>query len=822
MNGFDLSTISAAYLGSVSINEIYLGSVKIWPAGLPIGTTYNFDYTGTVQSQELPAGTYKLQVWGAQGGSSTGDYAATGSKGGYSEGILKLTQTTTLYIFVGGAGGSIASSSTSTTVVNGGWNGGGGAKPYNYVGTGPSRAYSYPRAGGGATDIALVTSSMTYSSNRTNRSSDSLLSRIIVAGGGGGSSYIRKTGGSSYSYASTGVSVGGGTSGGGQYGGSQSSAGTGGGFGYGGIQNSSSSVMPGAGGGGWYGGGSSNAAQATSQTVNYNGGGSGFVNTSENAQYRPTGYTGLELDFGATYAGDTSFPSTSTGNETGHSGDGYARITCIKPVSPLLRTPLTFDILSDGVIIWKRANSSSPTRTIQYKKNDGSWTSITSSTSGVTISVSAGDVVQFIGDNTNYATTNNVDACNSFHSTCTFNVRGNIMSLFKSSGFGYLTTLPSTYSIPYLFYNTGVVDASGLILPATTMTDYCYMGLFQSCTSLTNAPSLPATTMADACYADMFLGCTSLATAPELPATTLVDNCYYSMFYECSNLNYIKCLAKDISAYDCTTGWVYGVADSGTFVAHPSADWTRGNNGIPTNWNVQLANVPLSEQYLTFDILGSGTIGWSYSSSSNGATIKYRKNYGDWTTLYSTASSGTTISVVNGDVIQFKNDRNSSYGSSSSSYYSFTATCNFNAKGNIMSLHNSSSFSSLTTIPGTYDFYRLFMSNENLIDASELIMPATTLKDYCYFAMFSGCTNLIKAPVLPASSLSQHCYNQMFYGCTSLNYVKCLATNISANMCTNNWLNNVASTGTFVKASTMSSWTTGNSGIPSGWTVENA
>jgi hypothetical protein len=62
----------------------------------------------------------------------------------------------------------------------------------------------------------------------------------------------------------------------------------------------------------------------------------------------------------------------------------------------------------------------------------------------------------------------------------------------------------------------------------------------------------------------------------------------------------------------------------------------------------------------------------------------------------------------------------------------------------------------------------------------------------------------------------------MFSGCSNLNYVKCLATDISANNCTKNWVSGVAASGTFVKDINMSGWTTGNNGIPSDWTIENA
>ena len=154
-----------------------------------VGEVFNFDYTGTVQQIILPKGRYKLQCWGAQGGTSYGSSSGTGSKGGYSEGVLTLTQKTTLYIFVGGAG----SRGSSTSLVNGGWNGGGASIGYTSYDSGDTKGYSYPACGGGATDISTVTSSMSYSGGRTNRSAASLLARCIVAGGGAGGSYRHTT-----------------------------------------------------------------------------------------------------------------------------------------------------------------------------------------------------------------------------------------------------------------------------------------------------------------------------------------------------------------------------------------------------------------------------------------------------------------------------------------------------------------------------------------------------------------------------------------------------------------------------------------------------
>ena len=114
----------------------------------------------------------------------------------------------------------------------------------------------------------------------------------------------------------------------------------------------------------------------------------------------------------------------------------------------------------------------------------------------------------------------------------------------------------------------------------------------------------------------------------------------------------------------------------------------------------------------------------------------------------------------------------------------------------------------------------MFNGCTGLTTAPEL--PATTLAEFCYFSMFNGCTGLTTAPDLPATNLAQYCYYHMFYGCTQLNYVKCLATDIGAASCVSNWLFNVASTGTFVKAPGMNDWPTGASGIPEGWTVNEA
>ena len=134
---------------------------------------------------------------------------------------------------------------------------------------------------------------------------------------------------------------------------------------------------------------------------------------------------------------------------------------------------------------------------------------------------------------------------------------------------------------------------------------------------------------------------------------------------------------------------------------------------------------------------------------------------------------------------------------------------------------------SLTTAPtllattlanSCYQF--MFQNCTSLTVAPEL--PITTLTNGCYSGMFFGCTSLTTAPELPAKTLAQNCYNNMFASCTNLNYIKAMFVTTPGASVTSNWVNGVASTGTFVKSTTALWDVTGISGIPSGWTVQNA
>lgn len=274
--------------------------------------------TGGVQSVQLEPGSYKLEAWGAQGGSFNSTYH--GGFGGYSTGIINLKSKTTLYIVVG----------KSTSTASGGYNGGGSGGVYNgdYVFT------SY--GGGGATHIGLKSGEL---KSFANDYSDNLL---IVAGGGGGA-----TDGSKYPSGDKKCWCGIGGCGGGCVGGEGVFEPGKNRYGKGGTQSSGGkndymkghfdecgmfgqgancvrpSGHPGAGGGGgFYGGGSGGNSGP-------GGGGSGYINTSKLTDACMFGYkTRASSSTESKTVSITNAYLEATSNYA-KQGDGYVKITVV-------------------------------------------------------------------------------------------------------------------------------------------------------------------------------------------------------------------------------------------------------------------------------------------------------------------------------------------------------------------------------------------------------------------------------------------------------------------------------------------------------------
>ena len=523
-----------------------------------------------------------------------------------------------------------------------------------------------------------------------------------------------------------------------------------------------------------------------------------------------------------------AFYAKSLTGKTYEANNGYP--ISWRMAEDLLATPLTVEALTDGTVEI-HINGTLSTG-MKYSKNGETKTLITNTEN---ISVNAGDKVQLYGNGTNTTRYGNYPYVE-IHGTASTKAYGNIMSLVDETGYKTATTLKDRVFFKLFHGNTGLTDASKLLLPAMTLPESCYRNLFEGCTALTAAPALPATSLASGCYEYMFSGCTSLAEAPELPAptlaqycyaymfesctsltqapvlpaTTLQMGCYQKMFLNCTNLRSVTCLATDISASVCLVDWLMNVAATGHFSGDISTSWSIGNSGIPSGWtrltpqNVDYENALIP---MTMEALSDGTIEVRYPKSG----MQYSKNGGAKMSLTSAA-----IDVVTGDKIQFYGN-----GTSITSYYNTkfdSGTAQVKVYGNIMSLLDETNFVTCTTLPNEdYVFAFLFENNTHLTDASGLVLPATSMRTYCYSCMFQRCTALTAAPVLPAKTLVDMCYLLMFDSCTSLSSVTCLATDISDSSSTFMWFNNVPATGTFTTPST-TSWSTGINGIPSGWT----
>ena len=366
--------------------------------------------------------------------------------------------------------------------------------------------------------------------------------------------------------------------------------------------------------------------------------------------------------------------------------------------------------------------------------------------------------------------------------TCDINytLYGNIESLVYGDNFIGQTDLNSkSYIFNKLFENnTKLTDASGLVLPATTLTDYCYHDMFYGCTNLQKVLELPATILTEGCYSHMFMNCQNLKNAPELLSETLTDYCYTHMFYGCSKLNYIKCLAIDKTATNCIINWVGNVASSGTFIKHDHATWTRGVSGIPSGWLIEDYYI---NQYLTLEALEPGTFGITIKSGTNPAPTYYSLDNG---TTWNEFISGSNVSVSTCDKMLLKRDV-STGTYSSNDHTILTSTANFNVYGNSQSMIYSDNFIGTTDFNNIgYAFSGLFKGNTHLIEASNLILPATTVAIDCYYGMFQGCTSLTTSPaILPAAALAGYCYSQMFQGCTSLTTAPALPATSLATYC---------------------------------------
>ena len=295
--------------------------VAKWNYNCPyeVGKVWNYDYNGTdgsdgsSQKFEISCtGTYKLEIWGASGGSCS--YKNTFTQGGYGAyaiGYINLEYNKEIYVTVGGKG--VDSSKDNSK--KGGYNGGGNAGA-SY----PGSSYINGSGGGGATHIAI--SSGLLSSFNQNKNYV-----IMVAGGGGGS----------YAWSADTPSAGGiqGTNGKSASGKISVGATQTSGYAFGQGQNGRDSAQAqnadgegGCGGGaGWFGGFS---YQGTEQLSNSSGsGGSSYIGNTNLTNKAMYCYNCETSDEESTKTISTKCTSATPTENCAKQGNGYARITLV-------------------------------------------------------------------------------------------------------------------------------------------------------------------------------------------------------------------------------------------------------------------------------------------------------------------------------------------------------------------------------------------------------------------------------------------------------------------------------------------------------------
>ena len=298
----------------------------------------------------------------------------------------------------------------------------------------------------------------------------------------------------------------------------------------------------------------------------------------------------------------------------------------------------------------------------------------------------------------------------------------------------------------------------------------CGCNLFKDCTSLTKTPCLPSNNLNGACYYYMFRGCTNLTSAPELPATALADYCYYGMFQDCTSLTSAPVLPATTLANQCYR------------------QMFRSCTGLT------------SAPELPATTLASGC---------------YRQMFQGCTSLTSVTELPATTLAEHCYYCMFVDCANLTSATELPAT-TLAAQC-------YAGMFQGTSLTTAPELPATtlaeYCYRSMFFNCASLVNAPEL--PATTLANYCYCSMFNN-TSIDKAPELPATTLVEGCYEGMFQYCSNLSYIKCLATSgIDTNESTYLWMLYAKSTGTFVKDPN-TTWPIGDSGILSGWTIEDA
>lgn len=451
-------------------------------------------------------------------------------------------------------------------------------------------------------------------------------------------------------------------------------------------------------------------------------------------------------------------------------------------------------------------------------------------------------------------------------------VSGNVMSMLFGDDFVGKKDLTGYYcAFARMFAgNEYICDVRYLVLPATTLEIGCYFAMFGGCYLIVAAPELFAPTLTEACYMYMFDECYGLRYVKMMATDVTADVCLTAWIPE-----YIEGNGTLVHHVDLQIEQ----ESSAPSLPNPTVFGTDAPNNtmyVPSYWNCY-GTLPYENQhkeYFTvtpieginqYNPVVNGQY-WFYILNDR-TEIQYECSFDkiEWHQVHTlNPLEDVTQDEIFANTV-FLQNRQSIYlranitsdmlpntlydddeiincgigsicmGSTSGDY------CFYIASGNVMSLVYGDNFvnkTDLSEYPSV--FVNLFnpayifaildggdniynYSNSNtLYDASNLILPATTLGPLSYTSMFSYCTCLIDTPkILPATQLeliddctqydSMFCYCEsivcgpelnvdvlpeygyyyMFFNCANMYYIKMNTSDISANECLDGVLSSI-------------------------------
>ena len=484
----------------------------------------------------------------------------------------------------------------------------------------------------------------------------------------------------------------------------------------------------------------------------------------------------------------------------------------------------------------------------EYSTDNGAnWTRFTSSVSGIAFGGSAGDL-RLRGKSlkgTTAATSSRQSSIITFSNgsvpvSCTGDIRGlvdwenfetvetgNARFCFLFKGCSALTSapaLPATTLADYCYYgmfqNTSLVETPAL--PAKTLTTNCYQTMFYECKSLVKvaeisaetlapsccekmfayceklakAPALNAMTLAEGCYLAMFQGCSALVEAPAtLPAMTLAANCYNNMFDKCASLEKGPVLPAMTLAPLCYAG-MFSNSPKFNEVVIKAADASA--NKCLFNWLGSVAAT--GTIYKSADLSlpdGSSGIpeGWTVKgldeapdSGSDSGSSTGASDHLTFTTSGSQEFSMTFTDFTLGssEYFEYSTDKGANWTkfTTTVSGVAFGGETELWLRGKSAKGTGTAMFDNYSTIAFSgTDDVTCTGDIRTLVDWENYATADT--KDAGFSGLFYECSALTSVPDLPATKLAKECYCFMFGYCTGLKSVpaKLLPATELAEMC---------------------------------------